>query len=124
MVLRGVRGATTIEQNAEAVILSATEELLAKMIEVNGIEPEVVASVFISATDDVTAGFPAKALRRFPGWTYVPVMCMQEMHVPNSLKYCVRVMMHVNTDKTQKEIVHIYLKDAQTLRPDLNEPSL
>ncbi|MGG5253797.1 chorismate mutase [Neobacillus sp. SM06] len=123
-MLRGVRGATTIEQNSETVILSATEELLAKMIEVNGIEPEAVASVFISATDDVNAVFPAKALRRFPGWTYVPVMCMQELHVPNSLEYCVRVMMHVNTDKTQKEIVHVYLKDAQSLRPDLNEPSL
>ncbi len=120
-MIRGVRGATTVEQNDEALILSATEELLAKMFEMNRIKPEAVASVLISATDDVNAVFPAKALRRFPGWTYVPVMCMQEMHVPESLNYCIRVMVHLNTDKTQEEIIHVYLKEAQSLRPDLNE---
>lgn len=118
-MFRGVRGATTVDGNTEEAIISATEELLNHMIESNNILPEQVASVFISTTDDVNAVFPAKALRKFAGWTYVPVMCMREIPVPNSLQMCVRIMMHVNTTTSQEDIVHIYLKEAKVLRPDL-----
>ncbi|WP_066060978.1 chorismate mutase [Neobacillus soli] len=118
-MIRGVRGATTVSGNTEVAIISATEELFAKLIKVNHIQPNSVASVFISTTEDITAAFPAKAMRKFEGWTYVPVMCMQEMPVPNSLKMCVRIMMHVNTDILQKDINHVYLKGATVLRPDL-----
>lgn len=123
-MIRGVRGAITVEENSEALILAATEDLVANMIESNQINPDAVASVFISTTEDITAAFPAKVLRKFPGWTYVPVMCMQEMHVPESLNRCIRVMLHLNTDKAQNEIVHVYLKEAQTLRPDLKSKAL
>lgn len=118
-MFRGVRGATTVDGNTEEAIISATEELLKQMIETNKILPDQVASVFISTTDDVNAVFPAKALRNFAGWTYVPVMCMREIPVPNSLQMCVRIMMHVNTKASQEEIVHVYQKDAIVLRPDL-----
>lgn len=118
-MIRGVRGATTVSGNTEEAILFATEELLAKLIEVNNIQPDTVASVFISTTEDINAAFPAKALRKFNGWIYVPVMCMREMPVPNSLNMCVRVMMHVNTVLSQEEIIHVYLKEAKVLRPDL-----
>lgn len=118
-MIRGVRGATTVDANTEEAIVSATEELLAKLIEVNHIEPDSVASVFISTTEDVNAVFPAKALRNFAGWTYVPVVCMREIPVPGSLKMCVRIMMHVNTSVSQKDIIHVYLNDAVVLRPDL-----
>ncbi|MFL6558499.1 MAG: chorismate mutase [Bacillus sp. (in: firmicutes)] len=118
-MIRGVRGAITVDQNTEEVIISATEELFARLIEENHFQPDQVGSIFISTTEDVNATFPAKALRKFEGWTYVPVMCMQEIPVPNSLKMCVRVMMHVNTTKPQEEIIHVYLKGATVLRPDL-----
>jgi len=118
-MIRGVRGATTVSTNSEEAIVSATEELLAKLIEVNQIQPNSVASVLISTTEDINAAFPAKALRKFAGWTYVPVMCMRELPVPNSLEMCVRVMMHVNTNLPQEEIIHVYLKEAKVLRPDL-----
>ncbi|MEH7331377.1 chorismate mutase [Neobacillus drentensis] len=119
-MFRGVRGATTVTANTEEVIVTATEELLAKIIEVNQIQPDTVASIFISTTEDVTAAFPAKALRKFEGWTYVPVMCMREIPVPNSLKMCIRIMMHVNTNQNQKDIFHVYLNEAKVLRPDLD----
>lgn len=119
-MIRGVRGATTVSSNTEEEIVSATEELLTKLIELNRIDPDSVASVFISTTEDVTAAFPAKALRKFEGWTYVPVMCMREIPVLNSLKMCIRVMMHVNTNQLQNEINHVYLNDAKVLRPDLD----
>jgi len=118
-VIRGVRGAITINENTAGEILSATEQLAKEMIEANNIDPEKVASVFISVTEDVTGGFPAKALRSLNGWKFVPVMCMQEIPVPGGLPHCIRIMMHVNTDIGQQEIQHIYLRDAKVLRPDL-----
>jgi chorismate mutase len=118
-MIRGVRGAITVDCNTEDSITSATEELLKQLIEENKILPEQVASVFISTTEDLNASFPARALRKFAGWTYVPVMCMRELSVPNSLKMCVRIMMHVNTAVPQEEVVHVYLGGAKVLRPDL-----
>lgn len=120
-VIRGVRGATTVKSNTETEILNAAEELFIKMIEKNEINPSDVASVFISTTEDLDAGFPAKGMRQIEGWQYVPVMCMREMPVPNSLKMCIRVMLHLNTDKNQTEIHHVYLREAHILRPDLEK---
>ncbi len=119
-MLRGIRGATTVEKNDEKDILLATYELLNQMIIHNHVEPEKVASVFISATPDMTEAFPAKALREFKGWKFVPVMCMQELDVPGGLERCIRVMIHYNTSSSQKDIQHIYLENAVSLRPDLS----
>ncbi len=118
-MIRGVRGAITVQQNAEDEISTATERLAKQMIKENEIDPDTVASVFISVTEDITAGFPAKALRQIEGWSLVPVMCMQEIPVPGSLPKCIRIMFHVNTDARQNEINHIYLEGASVLRPDL-----
>lgn len=118
-MIRGVRGAITVSQNDAEEITQAAQRLLNEMIIANNIIPDTVASVFISATDDVDAAFPARALRNFEGWKYVPVMCMKELAVPDSLKMCIRVMMHVNTNMAQEEIRHIYLEGAKILRPDL-----
>jgi chorismate mutase len=118
-VIRGVRGAITVNRDKDTEIVNATERLLREMIIQNDMIPENVASLFISVTEDLTSDFPAKAVRRFEGWSYVPVMCMREIPVPNSLKLCIRVMVHLNTDKAQKDIEHIYLEGATVLRPDL-----
>ena len=118
-MIRGIRGATTVNNNKAEEILNATEELIAKIIELNKIQPESVASVFISTTEDLNAVFPSKVLRNFPGWTYVPVMCMREIPVRDSLTKCIRIMLHVNTDAVQNEINHVYLNGAKILRPDL-----
>jgi chorismate mutase len=118
-MIRGVRGAITVSRNQEKEIISSTYELLMKMIDENKIDPDSVASIFISATEDITAAFPAKALRKINGWTYVPVMCMREIPVPGALKLCIRVMMHVNSETRQEELIHVYLKEAKILRPDL-----
>ncbi|WNS74028.1 chorismate mutase [Bacillus sp. DTU_2020_1000418_1_SI_GHA_SEK_038] len=119
-MIRGVRGATTVNENNEMEIIEATEILLRKMIEENSIDAETVASVFISVTEDITAVFPARAMRLIDGWKYVPVMCMREIPVESSLERCIRVMMHVNTNISQQDISHIYLGNAIKLRPDLN----
>lgn len=118
-MIRGVRGAITVNQNDEGEIVAAAEKLLREAISANNIIPNDVASIFMSATDDVDAAFPAKALRNIDGWTYVPVMCMKELAIPGSLRKCIRVMIHVNTETPQEDINHIYLEGAAGLRPDL-----
>ncbi|HLB24543.1 MAG TPA: chorismate mutase [Dehalococcoidia bacterium] len=117
--LRGVRGATTVESNTRDAILSATHELLLALIEANAIRPDDVASVFFSTTQDLNAEFPAVAARDM-GWSHAALMCAHEMYVPGSLPMCVRVLLHVNTAKTQDEVRFVYLRGATALRPDLN----
>lgn len=118
-LIRGIRGATTVKENEESLIIKATDELLHEMIRQNNVKPETVAQVIMTVTQDLTAAFPAKALRTIDGWTFVPVMCMQEIPVPNSLEKCIRVLMTVETNEKQEDIQHVYLGDAIKLRPDL-----
>lgn len=118
MRCRGIRGATTVEDNSAAAILEATEELLAQIVRANGVAAKDVASAFFSVTPDLTAAFPASAAREM-GWQHVALLDAQEIPVPDSLPHCVRVLIHWNTDKPQDEIRHIYLRGATSLRPDL-----
>ena len=117
MPCRGVRGATTAEDNSPEEILKATRQLLALMIRQNGIEPEDVASATFSTTTDLDAEFPALAARQL-GWFDVALMCVHELDVPGSLRRCIRVLLHWNTDKPPDEIVHVYVKESRKLRPD------
>lgn len=119
--MRGFRGATTVTENNEAEILEETEKLVKLMVEKNNIEPDQISHVFFSVTDDLNATFPAKVSRRIPGWKYVPVMCMREIDVPNSLPKCIRIMLVAKTNLKQEEVEHIFLNDAVKLRPDLVE---
>lgn len=118
MSIRGIRGATTIDHDDADLIVEATTELLVQMLEVNQIEVEDIASCWLTTTPDVTAQFPAVAARQM-GWKDVALMCAHEMVVPGSLPLCIRAMIHWNTDKSQTEIEHVYLRDATQLRPDL-----
>lgn len=118
-MIRGFRGATTVRENNETEILIETEKLVRQMITANKIEPEDISHVFFSVTDDLNAVFPAKVSRQIEGWKHVPVMCMKEIDVPNSLEKCIRVMLVAKTTIAQQHIEHIYLNDAVKLRPDL-----
>lgn len=120
MTCRGVRGATVAETNTSEDILTAARQLLALMIRLNGIESEDVASAIFTVTPDLDAEFPAFAARQL-GWIHVPLLCSYEINVPGSLKGCVRILVNWNTPKSQSEIVHVYIKDAKSLRPDLSQ---
>lgn len=117
---RGVRGATTVERNEREEILVATRQLLALMVRRNGIEREDVASAIFTTTPDLDAEFPALAARQL-GWIDVPLLCGHELSVPGSLPRCIRVLVHWNTERTQKEIEHVYVREAVRLRPDLSK---
>ncbi|TVY11619.1 chorismate mutase [Paenibacillus cremeus] len=121
MFVRGIRGATTVEHNEENEILASTSELLNQIILENGIVPEEIACVYITVTQDLTATFPAKTIRQMAGWELVPLMCSVEIPVEGSLAKCIRLMVMVNTEKSQQEINHVYMKQAMRLRPDLSK---
>jgi chorismate mutase len=122
MTCRGIRGATTAEADTSGAILAATRELLARIVEANGLDAADMASALFTVTSDLTAAFPAQAAREM-GWHHVPLLDAQEIPVPGSLPRCVRVLIHWNTTKEQQEIQHVYLRGAARLRPDLQEKS-
>jgi chorismate mutase len=118
MYCRGIRGATTVEHNERAEILAATTELLALLIARNELRAEDIASAIFTMTSDLDAEFPALAARQAPGWSDVALMCMREIPVPGSLPMCIRILLHVNTERSAAEIHHVYLHRAVNLRPE------
>ena len=119
--VRGVRGAITVERDDATLLLDATERLLRAIVAENGIHSDDVASALFTLTPDLVSQFPAAAARRM-GWTLVPLLNFTEIAVPDGLPRVIRVLLHVNTDKRQDEIVHVYLDGARVLRPDLERP--
>ncbi len=118
-MVRAVRGATTVHANKREDILESTSELLARMVGENNIGKEDIISVSFTTTNDLDAVFPAVAARQL-GWTDIALSCTNEMYVPGSLAMCIRVLLTFNTDKKNNELKYIYLREAKSLRPDLN----
>jgi chorismate mutase len=124
MTVRGVRGAVVAEQDQPEAILSATRELLEALAAANpGLEPQDMASVFFTVSPDLHSAYPALAARRM-GWTEVPLLCAVEIDVSESLPRCIRVLLHWNTERPQRDIQHVYLGKAAALRPDLSLKAL
>ena len=115
---RGVRGATTATTNSREAICAATQELLRRLVEVNEIPIQEIGSAFFTVTDDLDAAYPALAAREL-GWQNVALLCAREIPVPGGLRHCIRVLLHVNTERAQEELCHVYLRDAVSLRPEL-----
>jgi cytidylate kinase len=117
MKVYAIRGAITVNKNDKDEILSKTAALLKKMIETNSLQFTDMISIIFTATKDIDAVYPAAAAREL-GMTGVPLLCFQEMYVAGSLPLCIRVLMHVQLAE-DREVKHVYLEKAVTLRPDL-----
>lgn len=117
MMCRGVRGAITVQRNDQEDILNATRELLQGIISANQMSPDDIASIYFTTTPDLNATYPALAARQL-GWLDMALLCGHEMQVPGGLERCVRVLIHWNTKRKPNEIVHVYLREAKSLRPD------
>ncbi len=120
MICRGIRGATSVDVNDAAAIITATRELLERIVAANDLLVEDVISVIFTATPDLDAAYPARAAREM-GWMNTPLLCMQEMVVAGSLPRCIRVLVLWNTDLSPDQVRHVYLGRARALRPDLLE---
>jgi chorismate mutase len=117
--VRAVRGAITVEEDRREAVLSATRRLLGEMLARNGLTPDDLISVILTATGDLRSAFPAEAARQ-AGWTDVPLLDARELDVEAALPRCVRVLMHVQTDRPRSELRHVYLEGAAKLREDLS----
>ena len=118
MLVRGIRGAITVNYNTKEEIIKFTKELLITLQKENDFKIEDIVSVFFSVTPDLNAAFPARAAREL-GWKQVPLFDMQEIGVPGSLPRCIRILIQINCSKNQTEIKHCYLRGARILRKDL-----
>ena len=120
MALRGIRGATTVERDDPEQILGATRGLLQAILAANpGLDPADIASAWFTLTPDLVSVHPARAARDL-GWGLVPLMCATEIAVPGALPRCIRVLIHWNTGLNQNMVRHVYLNEAESLRPDLS----
>ncbi len=118
MRVRGIRGANVVEANTKEAIHKATGELIMAIIAENDVDPGDIASIFLTSTPDINADFPAYAVREL-GLTSIPLLCAREIDVPGAMPSLIRVLVHLNTDKGQDEIKHVYLGGTEKLRPDL-----
>lgn len=119
--MRGIRGAATIEQNTKEEIFAATQQMVSEMLRRNEIVTEDIGAAIFSATEDVTAAFPAAGARQLPGFNLVPLFDARQMAVENSMPLCIRALLLVDTDKKANEIKHVYLGRAAALRADIKQ---
>lgn len=119
MALRGIRGATTVDENSKEKIWRAARLLVTEILSQNELRAEVLGAIIFSTTEDLTAAFPSSAVRQLPALRLVPLFDTREPAIENSLPLCVRVLILADTDKAQNEIRHVYLGGAKNLRPDL-----
>jgi chorismate mutase len=120
MHLRALRGAILCKENTKEEIIAKTAQLLDEMIKRNDIKLEDIVDIIFTATEDITAEFPAAAARQL-GLGHVPLLCARELSIEGSTKSCIRVLMHFYTKKQPHELRHPYLEGARQLRTDLPE---
>ena len=118
LMVRGLRGATTVDADTVEQVTERSQELMRELMERNGLVEDDIVSILFTATADVTSMFPATAARGI-GFGAVPLLCAAEIAVPGAMPRCIRVLLHVHTTKGRDEIHHVYLHGAQGLRDDL-----
>lgn len=119
-MLRGIRGAATVEHNTKDAIWATAQTLITNILSRNEILLESVGAIIFTSTKDLTAAFPTAGLRQLPGnFNLVPLFDAQETFVEGSLPMCIRVLVLADVDKNLSEIHHVYLGRAKKLRPDL-----
>lgn len=118
-MLRGIRGAVTVNENSREEIWQAAQLLVTKIFSLNTLSVDDVGAIIFTSTPDLTAAFPTTGVRKVPGLNLVPLFDAQETFVEGSLPRCIRVLILADIEKTVAEIHHVYLGEAQNLRPDL-----
>jgi chorismate mutase len=118
LMVRGLRGATTVDEDTVAQVTDRSQELMREIMAANGLVEDDIVSVLFTTTADVTSIFPATAIREI-GFGAVPLLCAAEIAVPGSMPLCIRVLLHVHTTRSRDEMHHVYLHGAQGLRDDL-----
>ena len=117
-VVRALRGATTVDADTVEAISERVQTLVREMMERNGLAKDDLVSILFTATDDLTATFPATPARRM-GLGDVPLLSARELSVRDATPRCVRILMHVHTERPRSALRHVYLEGAAGLNDDL-----
>jgi chorismate mutase len=116
--VRALRGATTLDDDDRDHLFERVITLLEALFERNDLHHDDLISVLFTATDDIHSAFPAEAARKF-GLGDVPLICARELEITGSTPRCIRVMIHLHTERSRAELHHVYLEGARGLRDDL-----
>jgi chorismate mutase len=115
-----LRGATTLEADTKVEVDAKTKQLVQEMLDRNDVDHDDLISIIFTATDDITAEFPATAARSL-GLGDVPLLCARELGIAHGKPLCIRVLMHLEGTRSRSEMHHVYLEGARSLRDDLPE---
>jgi chorismate mutase len=118
--VRAVRGATTVDADTTEQVTARIRELLQEVLDRNGIDKDDVISILFTATKDVVSMFPAAAARTL-GLGDVPLICARELDIVGATPLCLRVLLHITTERRRDELHHVYQHGARGLRDDLPE---
>ena len=118
--MRGIRGATQIDENSVDAMEEGVAELCRAISDANAVSQDEIVWAIFTVTHDLDADFPARAARTKGGWDRVPMICSREIPVPGSLPRTVRVLVHVDSG-SPSDARHVYLRGAKVLRPDLHK---
>jgi chorismate mutase len=118
--VRALRGATTFDADTAEHVTGRVVELVELMLERNGVHHDDVISILFTSTGELTSVFPASAARTI-GLGDVPLICARELDIDGATPRCIRVLMHIETDRARSELRHVYLEGAKGLRDDLPE---
>ena len=118
MPFRALRGATTIDADTPEQITQRVQTLVRALFDRNGLSPDNVVSVVVTATNDIHSAHPATAVRRC-GLEGVPILGARELDIVGGLGLCVRLLVHLETERPRDELRHVFLEGAVVLRPDL-----
>jgi len=115
---RALRGATTVDVDEASHLTDRVCTLVTKMLERNAVDKDDIVSILFTATPDIHSVFPATAARTIDLGD-VPLICAQELDIAGGTPRCIRVMMHIDTERPRGQLHHVYLEGARTLRDDL-----
>ncbi len=118
MPVRAVRGATQLDVDEREHLLERVEELVKEVLHSNALTNDDLISIVFTATSDLHSEFPAYAARQM-GMTDVPLLCARELEIEGSMPRMIRLMAHVDTERSRDDVVHVYLHGAAGLRRDL-----
>ena len=119
-VLRALRGATTVDEDTVEQVTERVHALILGMLSRNDVDHDNLVSIIFTATEDIVSVFPATTARSL-GLGDVPLICARELSITGSTPHCIRVLMHLYTERGRSELHHVYLEGARALRDDLPE---
>jgi chorismate mutase len=117
--VRALRGATTLDADTPEEMEKRVQALMRELLERNAIDHDDIVSILFTATDDIHSMFPATAARGM-GLGDIPLMCARELDIEGGTPRCVRVLLHLTTERSRADLHHVYHHGAKGLNDDLS----